>query len=92
MKQVAVSVECLYEQDSLDTDLVVEKSADGDSEWYDLKDYFGNLLCMDGEVCEIEEVTDDVVTLTNRNGEFDVRFCLSHKDFKLATGEKINEL
>ena len=49
--------------------------------YYDLYDKHGNLVCMDGEECEVTyELSSRMYKFTNRNGEFDTTFYLTKEE------------
>lgn len=58
-----------------------------DNEYYDLLTRNRELACMDGEVCEVINENENYYKLINKNGEQDVEFCLTKKEFEIATGE-----
>ena len=53
----------------------------GGDYYYDLYDKHGNLVCMDGEECEVVyELSSRMYKFTNRNGEFDTTFYLTKEE------------
>lgn len=81
-KEVSVSVEALYvEYGERLNSCTIQTNDEG---YYDLCDRYGNLVCMDGEVCEIAEKDDDGILLINHNGESDAIFYLTAKEAKTA--------
>ena len=59
----------------------IEKEIDGDTEYFDLKTDNGT-PCMDGEVCELLEETDDYVVLQEETEQ--IPFKLSRREFEIA--------
>lgn len=84
MKKITISLDALYNK--FDSELsrgTIEKTMDGENEYYDL--YVNNrLVCMDGETCAVIEETDGVVTLLNSNGEQAATFTLTVDEMKIG--------
>lgn len=59
----------------------IEKETDGDTEYFDLKTDNGT-PCMDGEICELLEETDNYVVLQEEREQ--IPFKLSRKEFEIA--------
>jgi hypothetical protein len=59
---------------------------ESNTEYYDLYDKYGNLMCMDGETYKVIE-EDDRYKLINTDGEYDTEFYLTKEEFKVATYE-----
>ena len=59
----------------------IQKETDGDNEWYDLKNDNGT-PCMDGETCELVEITKDYVILQEETEQ--IPFKLSREEFEIA--------
>lgn len=66
---------------SLEHEGYIQKETDGDKEWYDLKTDNGT-PCMDGEICELLEETDNYVVLQEEDEQ--IPFKLSRKEFEVA--------
>jgi hypothetical protein len=64
----------------------IELYKESNTEYYDLYDKYGNLMCMDGETCKVIE-EDDRYKLINTDGEYDTEFYLTKEEFKVATYE-----
>lgn len=64
----------------------IEQYKETDTEYYNLYDEYGNLMCMDGECCKVVE-EDDRYKLINTNGEYDAEFYLTKEEFEVATYE-----
>lgn len=64
----------------------IEQYKETDTEYYDLYDKYGNLMCMDGETCNVVE-EDNRYKLINTDGEFATEFYLTKEEFKVATYE-----
>lgn len=91
-KEVCLCIYALYKAvQNLEVELnpgqiidVTELSNEDESQWYyDLKDA-GNVLCLDGENCEILEENSNYVKLRNTNGEIDAIFELNRQAFNVA--------
>lgn len=87
-KTVCVSVKTLYERYGKNiVNGEIECSPVGQEnptcDYYNLYDRYGQIVCMDGEECEIVDDTNDVLLL-NRDGEFDVTFTLTKEEFAVA--------
>lgn len=91
---VCVSVEELFSmgRDMNNSDLSISHDKDGDQEWFDLVENAMEIVCMDGESCEVVEVTDEYATFKNKEGEYDTEFTLYGDDVKVATGYTLEEL
>ena len=61
--------------------IYIEKEIDGENEYFDLKTGNGT-PCMDGEVCELLEETEDYVVLQEESEK--IPFRLSRKEFEIA--------
>lgn len=89
MKTVCISIKLLYNEfgENL-TFCKIKFTPKGEEnehcEYYDLQDNNGNILCMDGEECEILDSSNNVV-LKNLNGEISTEFILSNKEYLIAT-------
>lgn len=91
MKQYTISTSALFdvltdfdneeEYVQLECEGYIEKEIDGDTEYFDLKTDNGT-PCMDGEVCELLEETDDYVVLQELDEQ--IPFKLSKKEFEIA--------
>ena len=66
---------------SLECEGYIEKEIDGENEYFDLKTGNGT-PCMDGEVCELLEETEDYVVLQEESEK--IPFRLSRKEFEIA--------
>lgn len=81
MKNCCVSIEALYDRfgENLPSGNTIDAySSDG---YYDLRDKWGNLVCMDGEECEVSyEPDSQMYKFTNRNGELDTVFYLMKEE------------
>ena len=55
-----------------------------DTDYYDLCDKYGNLVCMDGECCKVIE-EDNRYKLINTDGEYDTEFYLTKEEYLVAT-------
>lgn len=53
-------------------------------EYYDLFDTMGELVCMDGESCNVLATSSDSVLLQNFNGEEQKKFFLSKAEYDIA--------
>lgn len=89
-KKVTICLETLFnrltghdtEEDCVPTEYgYIQKETDEDREWYDLKTNKGT-PCMDGEICEILEETNDYVLLQEENEQ--IPFKLSKEEFEYA--------
>lgn len=60
----------------------IQKETDGDKEWFDLKTNSGT-PCMDGEICELIEETNDYVILQEEDER--IPFKLSKREFEIAS-------
>ena len=86
MKTACISVQALYNK--YGENLPSGNTVDVDSweGYYDLRDACGNLVCMDGEECEVVyELASRMYKFANREGEFDTTFYLTPDEFKVAT-------
>lgn len=62
----------------------IEHTPDGDNDYYDL--HSGSyLVCMDGEQCQIILQNEDIVELSNTDGEAEKTFRLTAQEFAVAT-------
>lgn len=82
MRKTCISVEAL--NNKLGEDLSFCKiKAEGN--YYDLLTVESGIVCMDGEECEILSSNDEVVELSNSNGEQTTTFKLTKEEYKVAT-------
>ena len=85
MKTYCVSIKALYDKfgENLPSGNTIDiVSWDG---YYDLRDKHGNLVCMDGEECEVVyELSSRMYKFTNKNGEFDTTFYLTKEEVSHA--------
>lgn len=87
MKTCCVSIKALYNKfgEHLPSGNCIELSQYNDHYYYDLRDEWGNLVCMDGEECEIVyELSSRKYKLTNRNDELDTTFYLTKEEINCA--------
>lgn len=92
-KLVCINIENLY--NTFGNDLMFNKikhteQNDDDNEYFDLIDFYGTLVCMDGEEVFILDKNQSIVFLLNQNGENDCIFALTRKEFNIATGGQNN--
>ena len=88
MEEVCISVKALYDKygETLEWCDIIVEITDG-FDYYDLV-VLNEIVCMDGEICKVFHETDNVITLSNNEGEFDFRFNLSREEFNIATFKK----
>jgi len=55
-----------------------------DDDYFDLYNTDGNIACMNGEECVIEQVGEVLITLVNQNGEGDIHFTLTRSEADAA--------
>lgn len=91
-RTVCIGVSNLYEAHPngvltyTDIEYEADRNIDGElEEYYDLRTKDGDLVCMDGESCNVLSKQDGVVTLLNTEGEVDMTFRLTEEEFKIAT-------
>lgn len=87
MKNCCVSTEALYDKfgDYLPSGNRIEVSCDNGTCYYDLRDEYGNLVCMDGEECKVVyELSSRMYKFTNENGELDTTFYLTKEEVDQA--------
>lgn len=86
METVCISVQALYDKygENLPSGNTIDVvSWEG---YYDLRDEHGNLVCMDGEECEVVyELSSRMYKFVNRNGEYDATFYLTKEEVDIAT-------
>lgn len=90
MKKVAVDLAILYSK--YNGNLIygeIETVIQDGIEYYDLYTN-GQLVCMDGEECEVLETNENFTTLKNINGELETTFKLTIQEFKIAAYEVIH--
>ena len=82
-----ISIEALFNKygNNLPSGNYIEVSYGEDMCYYDLRDKHGNLVCMDGEECEIAYAVPGLYKLTNKEGEIDTTFFLTIEEVKQAT-------
>lgn len=83
MNQVSVSLVLLYEFFNviLKFGEIVKSNSDG-VDYYDLY-VNGNLVCMDGEECEVIDENEQFITYKNSNSEKDHVFILTKRESDL---------
>lgn len=52
--------------------------------YYDLYDKHGNLVCMDGEECQVWYASSRYYKLVNKEGDIDTEFFLTMEEYNLA--------
>lgn len=84
--RVNISVQALYDKygENLSCCGIDNNSREGN--YCDLYNGFGEIACMDGEQCTINDVDNnsETVTLINTEGDYAVVFQLSFKEYKTA--------
>lgn len=85
--KVGVSIKILYDstkKHKTDFGYIIDTSEKG---YYDLKDKFGNIVCMDGEECTVKTISKlgDII-FTNNDGEKETSFTLSKKEVDTCVG------
>lgn len=92
-KKVTICLEALFnrltghdtEEDYVPTEYgYIQKETDEDKEWFDLKTNDGT-PCMDGEICEILEETEQYILLQEIDEH--IPFKLSKEEFEIAAVE-----
>lgn len=80
-EKVTVSLETLYKETKKHKTTFGYTIDTSEKGYYDLKDKFGNTVCMDGETCEVKTISGlgDLI-LINRDGEKETTFTLSKKE------------
>lgn len=80
-EKVTVSLETLYKETKKHKTSFGYNIDTSEKGYYDLKDKFGNTVCMDGETCEVKTISGlgDLI-LINRDGEKETTFTLSKKE------------
>lgn len=85
MKETCISVKNLYEKFGGRLSFAtIEKSKDGDNEWFDLINDNGVIACMDGETARVIKNINNVVTFLNVEGEQNVKFQLTRQECEYA--------
>ena len=81
-QEVCVSVKTLYESnEKLEYGTIVpDYDENGNMNYWDLYNEDGELACMDGETCIIEQVGNVLLTLTNDNGEGTIHFTITKEE------------
>ena len=90
-KTVCISIENLY--NTFGKDLMfntIKHTKQDDNEYFDLIDFYGTLVCMDGEEVFILDKNQSIMFLLNQNGENDCIFALTTKEFNVAIGGQNN--
>lgn len=91
MKKMCLRIEELYKANIwLSNGNYINTSLSGKNPYFDLYDNMGQLVCSDGESCEVVNSENGYTTFCNRNGEYPVYFKLSNIEATIAsfTGEK----
>ena len=82
---ICVSVKALYD---MEKDLllghIVPDFEDNEKVYYDLYNEYGELACLDGELCWITQIGNGLVSFRNDNGEGSVYFALTTDEAKVA--------
>ena len=80
-----ISVSALYNEYGENLEYCrIEHTLEGGKDYYDL--HSGNhLVCMDGEQCRIILQNEDIVELSNADGEAEKTFRLTAQEFAVAT-------
>lgn len=80
-EKVTVSLETLYKETKKHKTAFGYTIDTSEKGYYDLKDKFGNTVCMDGETCEVKTISGlgDLI-LINRDGDEETTFTLSKKE------------
>ena len=83
-----ISIEALFNKysNNLPSGNYIEVSYGEDMCYYDLRDKHSNLVCMDGEECEIAYAGYGYYALTNKEGEIDTTFILTMEEVGKAVG------
>lgn len=93
METKCISVQALYEKygeqlTNVKIDYISKGEENPDCDYYDLYDRYGQLVCMDGEVCEVVSHENGVWTLINSDGEYDIEFELTDEEMEIACFDK----
>lgn len=84
-EKVTVSIKALYENNfGAECGWInTEDNEKGEVGYWDLYTTDG-LVCMDGETCEIIEVSEDCIVLRNTDGERDMTFTLTYAEANIC--------
>lgn len=97
-KEVCISLMTLFER--YKNDMECEKvdiscgeirhsyQEETDTHYYDLYNSKGEIMCMDGETCQVISELENEVMFLNQDGENDVEFTLTKEEFEYATFTK----
>lgn len=87
-RNVVISLKTLYNEkgNNLKHGKIIRTIEDG-NEYYDLYDLSGELVCMDGEICEIIWKDNHGIRLFNNNGEYDTIFTLTKDELGIGSFE-----
>lgn len=89
-----ISLKMLYDKFNIDgfcelnCGYEIEHSSEEETntDYYDLIDNYGHIVCMDGENCQvIYEEDKDRYKLINRDGEVDTEFYMTKEELLIAT-------
>ena len=83
-ESVCISLESLYRNITNLNSGHIDFTEDNGCEYYDLYNDNGVLVCMDGEVCIIEDISEDVFTLSNNTGIQEEYFTLTVEEIGIA--------
>lgn len=81
---VGVSVKALYDAGIDLEHCLIVTSGDNEIRYYDLYNKNSEFVCCDGEVCYVEKVGAEYITLRNESGENPVSFTLSQEETSIC--------